>query len=479
MDDLSLSGMCTERASPTSSRPPEESTDVSKIIKLMLIAAVVAFTGTATAQAATWSLKPVSRSAKAVTFEVKRLPVKKVKRIRYVDGHKRRAIRVKRLRTAARRGYLTLRKTRRSRRTARAARVKKVTRQRKLVIVADTTAPETTITSAPSGTVSTTTAQIAFASNESGRFECRRNAGTWSGCQSVLSLSAFREGDNTVEVRAIDASGNVDASPAAASWTVAAAVAAAPPAPEATAPEATTGGFSDSFDTANGANGLITNEYAFWSKTDTSAVRSPDWEVTSGSLFSRDGRAWSGVVDTIAPDRYSQSSTGSWVFRMKSKRADLGSTRQEVSVKINRFFEGTATRPAVAWDGVVLWPRYKSETNLYFGYILRKDGRIGITKKCPGRVEGGDFYNDGSYFSLYDERFHATTTVGSWYRIGTETVDNADGSVTVRLLREGKVVAEVRDQGVGCAPISGPANVGIRADNAEFELDDYRATPVA
>ena len=445
---------------------------MSKFTQLMFIAVLVALFGTTTAHATKWSLEPVRSTAKTATFEVKRLPAKKVKRVRFVHGGKRRVVRVKRLRrSVAHAGYLTIRSRPTPRLRARAAGRK----TRKLVVVADTTAPETTLTGAPSGTVATRDARLSFASTESGRFECSQDGGTWRSCTSPTSIANLADGAHRFAVRAVDAAGNADASPATASWTVAVA-----DAPAATAPDTSTapGTVTDGFDGPNGSNSLITNQYAFWG-TDSLAVRSSAWEVTSGSLFSREGRAWSGRVDAVTPDRYSTNGTGSYVFRMRSKRAEFGSTRQEVSAKINSFYGGTASRPAVAWDGVVLWPRYDTEFSLYFGYILRKDGRVGITKKCPGQVAGGDYYNGGSYFSLYSERFYASTNVGQWYRIGTDAQDNADGSVTIRLLRDGKVVAEARDTGVGCAPIKGPARIGIRADNAEFELDDYVATPLS
>ena len=441
---------------------------MSKFTQLMLIAVLVALFGATSAHAAKWSLQPVRSTAKTATFEVKRLPAKKVKSVRFVHGGKRRVVRVKRLRrSVARAGYLTVRTRRASRIRARAAGRK----SKKLLVVADTTAPQTTMTGGPSGTVSTPDALLSFTSTESGRFECSTDGGTWRSCTSPTSLTGLADGEHRFAARAIDAAGNIDATPATASWTVSTA-AAAP------ATTATPGTFTDGFDSPNGTNNLITNQYAFWG-TDSLAVRSSAWDVTSGSLFARDGRAWSGPVDAVTPDRYSTNGTGSYVFRMRSKRAEFGSTRQEVSAKINSFYGGTASRPAVAWDGVVLWPRYDTEFSLYFGYILRKDGRVGITKKCPGQVAGGDYYNGGSYFSLYSERFYASTNVGQWYRIGTDAQDNADGSVTIRLLRDGKVVAEARDTGVGCAPIKGPARIGIRADNAEFELDDYVATPLS
>jgi hypothetical protein len=85
----------------------------------------------------------------------------------------------------------------------------------------DTAAPNTTITSGPSGTVHSRSATLAFASDEAGStFECRLDAATWQTCTSPQAYSGLADGSHTVQVRATDAAGNVDASPATSTWTV-------------------------------------------------------------------------------------------------------------------------------------------------------------------------------------------------------------------------------------------------------------------
>ncbi|MET0600507.1 MAG: Ig-like domain-containing protein [Baekduia sp.] len=84
----------------------------------------------------------------------------------------------------------------------------------------DTVAPETTITSAPSNGTATT-ANVSFTSSESGgTFECRLDGGTWASCVSPKGYSGLAVGSHTVNVRATDAAGNTDATPAAATWTI-------------------------------------------------------------------------------------------------------------------------------------------------------------------------------------------------------------------------------------------------------------------
>ena len=83
----------------------------------------------------------------------------------------------------------------------------------------DTTPPETTIDSAPSGS----SGSVAFSANEPGaRFECSLDGAAFAACTSPAAYAGLVEGAHSFDVRAIDGAGNVDASPARASWTVAA-----------------------------------------------------------------------------------------------------------------------------------------------------------------------------------------------------------------------------------------------------------------
>ncbi|MBJ7458187.1 MAG: hypothetical protein JHD02_03265, partial [Thermoleophilaceae bacterium] len=85
----------------------------------------------------------------------------------------------------------------------------------------DNIAPDTTIDSAPSGTVGSTSASISFSSSEAGStFECSDNGAAFSSCTSPVNLSGLGQGARTFAVRATDAAGNTDVSPAQASWTV-------------------------------------------------------------------------------------------------------------------------------------------------------------------------------------------------------------------------------------------------------------------
>ncbi|HUC07112.1 MAG TPA: hypothetical protein VMR96_03400, partial [Solirubrobacterales bacterium] len=86
---------------------------------------------------------------------------------------------------------------------------------------ADTTAPGTTISSGPSGSTTDTAASFGFTSSESGSsFQCSLDSGSWGSCTSPRSYAGIGVGPHTFAVKATDAAGNTDASPATRSWTV-------------------------------------------------------------------------------------------------------------------------------------------------------------------------------------------------------------------------------------------------------------------
>jgi hypothetical protein len=102
---------------------------------------------------------------------------------------------------------------------------------------ADTTAPETSITSGPSGATTSTDASFAISSSEDGSsFACKLDDSSWAGCSSPASYSGLTVGTHTFSVRATDAAGSTDATPASQIWTVEA-IAPPPPPSDTTAPD--------------------------------------------------------------------------------------------------------------------------------------------------------------------------------------------------------------------------------------------------
>ena len=85
--------------------------------------------------------------------------------------------------------------------------------------IVDTTAPDTTITAGPSGTVDTSSVSFDFTASEPGSFECRLDSAVWVPCSSPQAHT-LADGSHGFEVRAIDEQGNVDPTPAVRSFAI-------------------------------------------------------------------------------------------------------------------------------------------------------------------------------------------------------------------------------------------------------------------
>ena len=85
----------------------------------------------------------------------------------------------------------------------------------------DTIAPNTAITAHPPRRTRSNKAKFAFAASERpAEFECRLDTRKWTGCTSSRTYRRLDLGSHTFRVRAIDAAGNADTSPAAWTWRV-------------------------------------------------------------------------------------------------------------------------------------------------------------------------------------------------------------------------------------------------------------------
>ncbi len=114
--------------------------------------------------------------------------------------------------------------------------------------VADTTAPETSIDQGPPDQTSDTAGSFHFSSNETGStFQCRLNSqqeSAFAACTSPRIYSGLQPGSNIFEVRAKDAAGNVDQTPARWTWVITVAPA------DTTPPETTVNGPASSQSTS-------------------------------------------------------------------------------------------------------------------------------------------------------------------------------------------------------------------------------------
>jgi hypothetical protein len=222
---------------------------------------------------------------------------------------------------------------------------------------------------------------------------------------------------------------------------------------------------TDKFDQPNG---LITNEYAYWKPQDGSAKRSATWEMTSGSVFVKDGAAWTGVPDDKVPNADSSGGNNSAIFRLTTRSKGFGDVRVGFRLYQNGLV-ATPSTPAVAWDGVHIFLRYQSRESLYYASVNRRDGHVVIKKKCVGGPSNG-----GTYYALAEKSGYPIPT-GSWQNV-TASVQNVPGGVALKLYREAAEVLAVTDSGMGCTPIMSAGATGVRADNDHFLFDDFTVT---
>jgi hypothetical protein len=225
---------------------------------------------------------------------------------------------------------------------------------------------------------------------------------------------------------------------------------------------------TESFD---GPDGLVTNEFAYWNAGLPGIARSPRWQMDSGSLFRSHGVGWSGRVDDAEPTIDSASGTHSAIFRLVSRRADFGDVAVSLRLRVQRLAR-TASTPPQDWDGVHLFLRYRSERELYYASISRRDGTAVIKKKVPGGPSNGGTYTTISPVA------RLPVALGRWQAVRATVATLPDGSVNIRLLQNGRLVVQATDRGQGGPPILGAGRIGLRGDNTEFAIDDVVAEPL-
>ena len=87
----------------------------------------------------------------------------------------------------------------------------------------ETTPPESTLDEAPDSTTSSLVATFEFSGSDnrsSVTFECSVDGGSYVSCASPFSTSTLSVGPHTFAVRAVDAVGNTDPTPASYTWTI-------------------------------------------------------------------------------------------------------------------------------------------------------------------------------------------------------------------------------------------------------------------
>jgi hypothetical protein len=215
-------------------------------------------------------------------------------------------------------------------------------------------------------------------------------------------------------------------------------------------------------ETFDGGDGVFASSNAFWDNGDQGASENSRWFAESGTINRRSG------TGTISAS----------TFRMWTRRTDLQNIRAEMDLKVDAL--PNLRGDTAGWDGVKFWLRRRlctpepacgrvNDPKSQAGYTAEvglRDGRVYIQKKV------------GSQYTMLSSGPSNPIPYGSWMHVGGVVRNNPDGSVTIQVLRNGKVLVETTDHGTGGAPLREPGRLGLRADNAQISVDNLTVTPI-
>lgn len=187
----------------------------------------------------------------------------------------------------------------------------------------DATAPETTLTEAPPEITNSTTAVLRFNGRDEFpvHFECSVDDAAWKPCTSPMRLTGLRDGARTFMVRAVDAAGKLDASPATAAWLI-----------DTAAPETTLTGGPAALTSATSA------AFTFAGADDRGEAE---------LACDLDGAGW---APCESPATYAGFATGTHVFRVRA-RDDAGNDDSSPATATWRIYSPYPADPAACFQG--------------------------------------------------------------------------------------------------------------------------------
>jgi hypothetical protein len=165
----------------------------------------------------------------------------------------------------------------------------------------------------------------------------------------------------------------------------------------------------------------------------------------------------------------SSDANGSAIFRLVTRQDDFGDAVVTFDL-VNLGLTSTGRTPQAAWDGVHVFLRYQEEQHTYYASVNRRDDTVVIKKKVRGGPSNG-----GTYVNLSDELpYSVPHGVPQHVRASIRTF--ADGAVGISIFVNDVMVVSGIDDGIGGDPITYPGRIGIRGDNCEFLLDNFRVS---
>ncbi len=151
------------------------------------------------------------------------------------------------------------------------------------------------------------------------------------------------------------------------------------------------------------------------------------------------------------------------MLRVVTRRRDF----KDVSIRMRLRIDGLVDPRGLSnnWDGVHIFTRYQSPVLLYVVSVARRDGTVVIKKKVPGSSSNG-----GTYTQLGREG-EFTFEPGTWHDVHLDE-RNVQAGVHLTLSLDGHKTIDTVDRGTEGPPITAAGRIGVRGDNAEFDIGD-------
>ncbi|MBZ4331842.1 Ig-like domain-containing protein [Corallococcus sp. AS-1-12] len=218
-----------------------------------------------------------------------------------------------------------------------------------LTFIIDTDAPDTTIESGPAQPSNSASATFEFSSTGGGiGYECSVDDAAFSACDSPFTLDNLSEGEHTLAVRAVDAAGNADPTPAEYTWTVDLGI---PEAPAITSPANgalfNTGAVSYAGTAEAGATVRVTVDGVFVGTTVASGTGA--WTFTAGPVLDTGAHTVS-VVAVDAAGNVSPSTSASFSVDLVAPDTALTASVPAVTSSRDASFEFTSNEPTATFE---------------------------------------------------------------------------------------------------------------------------------
>ncbi len=245
-------------------------------------------------------------------------------------------------------------------------------------VVIDTQAPDTAlVTSSPAALTGLTTGTFTFTSEANATFESSLDGASFAAATTPLTLNGLASGTHTVQIRAKDLAGNVDASPASFTWQI-----------DATAPVATV-----VFPTRNSyteANTLHVRGTAS-DVTTITAVTVNGVAATTSDVFAH----WAAVVPIVAGNNTINIGTTDAFGNTSATaaRLDVANRGPAISASTSLVMDTARSRALL--------------TDIDRGAIIAIDGTTGRTSIVSDATRGtGPSLPTGGYFSAVMDSTH-------------------------------------------------------------------------